>query len=200
MNDAQLRDAAKSGFATLGELQEHCAQIKRGWFRCQALALGGAKLDAPSCRAACELAEQAAREGDDEFQRTACLASPITTLLHAGFRDEADALCGRALDAAASIVPASSRATALLELMQAAWPLGSSRRVSIAREIFALANTDTHWRVRRACFDAAGFLRFAGEHRVIDELLASCGAQKIRDRVARDAERGHDYGPYRYVR
>lgn len=115
--------------------------------------------------------------GDDAYERSAVLAWPIAALVKTGHADEAKRLLARAVEIAESTTPPSSRAEALVLLLQTAVSLDGPERLDIVERLARLALTETHWRVQRGLRKGLS-------------LLAGCdldAAERIAESAARSA-------------
>lgn len=199
--DTAIRnEAGERRFGSLDELRDFCRPIGQGWFRCQAFAIGGVNLPSDNdCVRACLEAESAAAMESDPYKQTACLAWPISSLVSRGCIDEASAMAARAVGATERVNPASSRADALVQLLQAAWPLGDAVRRTIFTGLFDLLASDPHWRVRRACVDAASFFASGDQPDWLHELVRACQDPKAVVKINQVWTAKSDFRPRIYV-
>ncbi len=184
---ARRNEAAARSFASPSELRDFCASIGRGWFHCQALALGAVTLpDDADVTAACSEAESAAVREAEAYKRVACLAWPIAALIARGLHGPAAELAARAIAAADRVTPSGSRAEALMGLLGAVWPLGDDLRRPIYDRLFSLLESDPHWRVVRSCRDAVLFYADDDQPAWLGAALKSCTNDQLLRRIERD--------------
>lgn len=125
-------------------------EIKDPWFRCQALASAARHADETKIEQVAQESLMAAAECDDDYKQAAVAAWPIRALVERGRVDLASDALQRARERALLATPPSSRAEALLGLLQGAWDLGASTRRQLVEDLAALHATDIFWRVGRA--------------------------------------------------
>lgn len=199
--DTVKRDEASNrSFSSLGELMSFCDKIEQEWFRCQAMAVGAMGLPSTNeCVRACLEAETAATMEPDPYRQTGCLAWPISVLVSRGCSEEANAMTARAVSATERVTPTSSRADALFHLLQAAWPLGDAIRRGVVTNLFNLLAADPHWRVRRACVNAACFFGSGDQPVWLSYLVRGCQDTKAVVRIKKSWGAQSGFVPRVYV-
>ncbi len=187
MSDTTHRNSVSSkSFRSSKELIAYCKSIDQGWYRCQALASGAAKLEREECRNACKAAAQAAKTEKDQYRRVTPLAWPIRTLSDSGLKKEANNLLVFALKEADSITPSNSRAQTLHTLCQYSWHMDVKYRRSILKKLYQMIDSVPGWRIARACAWISYQFDVSGDSVFVDELLKNCGNKWLIGRVARD--------------
>jgi hypothetical protein len=148
MTPTQYRDEvaqlAKTNFAKATELAK---KIDDPWFQAQAWSHLARYADKPlpfSRKAA-----KSAAQGRDDYQRSAVRAWEIAALAERKLSLHARRSLTESLELAASVNPVSSRAEALLLLVQAAFKISKQDAVEAA-EVFRKACSSSHWRSKRA--------------------------------------------------
>ena len=153
-----------------GEALRIARAIDDPWFRCQALAAAArfaAEADVE------EVAREALRAGaaaGDGYRSAAVAAWPIRALVERGRLELAAASLGEARARALAASPNSSRAAALLTLLEGSWGLGMPVRRQLIEDLLALHASDGFWRIRRSLVDALVLL--ATEDRDLARQLA----------------------------
>ncbi|MCC7063384.1 MAG: hypothetical protein IT456_11305 [Planctomycetes bacterium] len=155
--------------------REMALAIKDPWFRCQALAASARYADESKVEQVAEESLMAAAECHDNYKQAAVAAWPIRALVERGRAALAWDALGRARERALAATPPSSRAEALLALLQGGWDLGASTRRQLVEDLAALHATDTFWRVGRALVNALEMLSKE------DRDLARAIAERIAD-------------------
>ncbi|MCC5822113.1 MAG: hypothetical protein LAT64_13250 [Phycisphaerales bacterium] len=188
---ARRNEAGERRFGSIDELRDFCRAIEQGWFRCQALAIGSVTLSNDAdVVAACFEAEAAAQTEEQVYKQVACLAWPISALITRGRIETAEEMAERSIAASGHVTPSSSRAEALVGLLEAVWPLGERFQRAIYEQLFELLAHDPHWRVMRACRDAALMYADADQPDWLADLLGSCPTQKVTRRIREDRAAG----------
>jgi hypothetical protein len=123
------------------------------WFRAQALAWVARYTEDDPIKIA-KQAAKAANECDDEYKQTAVRAWEIAALAERKLLTEARKVLRMALAQSRSVVPLSSRAEALMLLLQAACRISQSDARGVAEEVTNSCGNDSHWRCKRAIRDA----------------------------------------------
>jgi len=187
MSDTTHRDSVKAkSFRSSKELVAYCKSIDQGWFRCQAIAIGAAKLDRKQCETACRAAVKAAQTERDIFRRVTPLAWPVATLAAAGFVHQAEKLANDALKQAKSVVPSNSKAETLDVFYQHFGLLNIELRKQIFSELVGMASAEQGWRIGRNCACIAKDLDRLGERVFIERLIDGCKNTKLVNRIHRD--------------
>lgn len=188
MNKTAHRDSVShKSFRSSKELIDYCKPIDQGWFRCQALAIGAAKLDRDHCEIACRAAVKAAKSESDQYRRITPLAWPIGALAHSGHEQKAAKLFDEAIKGSRSITPGNSRAECLEVLFRRTEPLSINHRKKVFPEIVDLANNDQGaWRITRNGASVAELLDHIGERAFVDKALKRCTHEKLIARINRD--------------
>jgi len=187
MFDSTRRNSVSGcSFSTSKELIDYCKPIRQGWYRCQAIAGGAAKLNRDQCRKACIAAAAAAKAEKDQYRRVAVLAWPIQTMFKAGLVREANSLLEYALEESKSVVPSNSRAYALGLLCEHAWDMNESYRRSILATLYEMIDSIPGWRIARECDWITKKLDRAGDAAFVDGLLKDCTNDWLHGRIERD--------------
>lgn len=124
-------------------------KIQEPWFRAQALAWVTRYNDADPVAIASEVTK-AARECENDYQKSAVRAWEIAALAERDFKAEARKSLSEALALAKSVEPISSRSEALLLLLQAAMRIGRNEAMSAFEILKQSCPSDSHWRCKRA--------------------------------------------------
>ena len=132
-------------------------EISDPWYRTQALSwvLRFAKED--HLNIAKEVSVSAS-SGKDSYQRSASRTWEVAALAQSGFNEEAKIALSEALKEALLTTPNSSRAEALILLMQAAYQINDQVVTQVAELIRKNCRAEDHWRCKRALTDLEGFL------------------------------------------
>ncbi len=188
---ARRNEAGERRFDTLEDLRSFCDSISKGWFRCQALAIGSVSLH-EDCDvvSACLDAASAAEHEPQIYSQVGCLAWPISALTMRRLITHAEDLASRAIGSLDQVTPASSRAEAALLLLQAVWPLDERLRRAVYQQLFETLASDQHWRVERACRDAVMMHPGSEPPAWLSSLLKSSADSKLVERIARDRAAG----------
>lgn len=133
---------------------EKAQSVSDPWFRAQALACVVRYTEDEPIKVA-RRAAKAAGECDDAYQRTAVRAWEIVALAERSLLTEARHVLSAALVQSRRIIPLSSRAEALMLLLQAAFSLGDEDAESVADELRSSCGHDSHWRCKRAIREAS---------------------------------------------
>jgi len=123
------------------------------WFRAQALAGVARFTDSDPIKVARQAAK-AASECTDDYKKTAVRAWEIAALAERKIITEARKVLRAALIQSRSIIPFSSRAEALMLLLQASFRIGHEDAKGVADELKNSCGNDSHWRCKRAVRDA----------------------------------------------
>lgn len=121
--------------------------------RCQALGWVARYAPAGDALEFAKAAMEAAGDCADAYRQVVASAWPIRAMFEIGRRDDALLFLELSSGAVPRIEPASSRADALVQLLQAGFEAGEDFRRSIAFALAELADSDEHWRVHRALRD-----------------------------------------------
>jgi hypothetical protein len=149
----QVAQLAKTNVAKAAELAE---KIDDPWFQSQAWSHLSRRAEKPLPFA--RKAAKAAAQGRDDYQKSAVRAWEIAALGERNLHLQARRSLAEALELAASITPASSRAEALLLLFQAAFKI-TRNDAAQAAEILRKACSSSHWRAVRARKNAEMMLK-----------------------------------------
>jgi hypothetical protein len=122
------------------------------WFRAQALSWVARFTDGDPVAVASEAAN-AARECEDDYQKSAVRAWEIAALAERKFTTEARQSLSEALALGKCAEPTSSRSEALLLLLQAAFGIGPEDAAKAYEVLKASCPIDEHWRCKRAVRD-----------------------------------------------
>lgn len=133
---------------------EKARSIPDPWFRSQALAWVARYTEADPIKIARQAAK-AAGECDDEYKKTAVRAWEIAALAERKHITEARKSLRAAVSQSRTVMPLSSRAEALMLLLQAAFRIGNEDVRLVADELKNSCGRDSHWRSKRAIRDAA---------------------------------------------
>lgn len=191
MSDTSHRDSVKHrSFRSSKELIEYCKQIQQGWYRCQAIAIGAAKLDPDECEIACRAAVHAAKSEADYYRQVAPLAWPIEALASVGLEKQAGRLADDAIHQAKKVTPANSKAECLDVLYRHFSMLDISYRKRAFSELVGMAGGEKAWRIKRNGASIAMDLDRMGEREFIDDAISNCKDKKLIERIHRD--RGRD--------
>lgn len=139
---------------------EKAQSIADPWFRAQALASVVRYTEDDPIKVARQAAK-AASECDDEYKKTAVRAWEIAALAERRLVAEARKGLNAALSQSKRVTPLSSRAEALMLLLQAAFRIGHADAKGIAEELKSSCGGDSNWRCKRAVRDAGKLI--AGE-------------------------------------
>ncbi|HEV2693627.1 MAG TPA: hypothetical protein VG347_12110 [Verrucomicrobiae bacterium] len=123
------------------------------WFKSQALAWV-ARYSEDACLKVAGQAAKSAGECDDEYKRVAVRSWEIAALAERNFFVEAKIALRAAVIESKSVTPHSSRAEALILLLQAALIMGEKDAVMVADELKKSCGKDSHWRCKRAVQDS----------------------------------------------
>lgn len=137
---------------------EKAREIQDPWFKAQSLAWVVRYTDGNPKKIAIEVAE-AARQGDDEYKRTAVRAWGIAALADRGHRSEARKKLKGAIASSKSVTPPASRAEALLLILRASFRIDHKAAEMVADELESGCGDDPHWRCKRAIKYADELLR-----------------------------------------
>lgn len=133
-------------------------RIEDPYFRCQALGWVARYAPADEVLGFAQAAMDAAGDCDDAYQQVVASAWPIRALFETGRGDDGLLFLELSLGAVPRVTPPSSRAEALMQLLQAGFEAGREFRRGIAFALAELADADDHWRVKRALRDALSML------------------------------------------
>lgn len=191
MSDSTHRDSVKQRtFRSSKELIEYCKPIQQGWYRCQAIAIGAAKLGPSECEVACRAAVKAAQSESDLYRQVAPLAWPIEALASCGLHKQSERLADETIRQAMQITPGNSKASCLDVLYWHVGLLDIGYRKKIFSILMNMAGVETGWRIKRNCACIAIDLDRLGERSFIDQAISSCKDKKLIERVHRDRDRG----------
>ena len=149
----QVAQLAKSDAAKAIEIAE---KISDPWFQAQAWSHLARYADKPL-----QFSRKAAKSaafGKDDYQRSAVRAWEIAALAERKYNVQARRSLTDAVELAVSVTPVSSRAEALLLLVQAAFKISKQDAVRVA-EILQTSCSSSHWRAARARRDVASMLK-----------------------------------------
>ena len=132
---------------------EKARAISDPWFRSQALAWVARYAEVGPIKIAREAAK-AASECDDDYKRTAVRAWFIAALAERNHTAEAKRELWTAVSQSKKVTPLSSRAEALILLLQAAFQISVQDVRLVADELKSSCGRDLHWRSKRAVRDA----------------------------------------------
>jgi hypothetical protein len=192
MSDTTLRDSVMhKTFKSSKELVNYCKPIQMGWFRCQAIAIGAAKLDPVECEIACRVAVKAATSESDFYRQVTPLAWPIDALASVGLKKQAGRLADDAIQQAMKVTPANSKAECLDVLYRHFSLLDISYRKRVFSELVRMAGGEKAWRIKRNCASIAMDLDRMGEREFIDDAISKCKDKKIIERIHRDRGRNN---------
>ena len=148
MTPTKYRDeVAQLAKTNVLKASEIAKKISNPWFQAQAWSHVTRHADKPLPVA--RKAAKAAAQGSDDYQRSAVRAWEIAALAERKLIKQARRSLAEALELAASVNPVSSRAEALLLLVQAAFKISKQDAVEAA-EVFRKACSSSHWRSERA--------------------------------------------------
>jgi hypothetical protein len=131
-------------------------KIDDPWFRAQALSWVARFTDADPPAVALQAAK-AASACDDDYKRSAVRAWEIAALAERDHLPEAEKILKAAVALAKSVQPVSSRAEALLLLLQAAFSISSASAAMVCTALEASCPAE-HWRSKRVLRDARKLL------------------------------------------
>jgi hypothetical protein len=132
---------------------EEALCITDPWFKSQALAWVARYTEDDPVEIA-GLAAKAAGECEDAYKRTAVRAWEIAALAERKHITEARKGLRTAVSQSKNVTPLSSRAEALMLLLQAAFRIGEEDVRLVADELKNACERDSHWRCKRAIRDA----------------------------------------------
>jgi hypothetical protein len=136
---------------------EKAQQIPDCWYKSQALAWVARYSDKNTVKVA-KLAAKAASECEDEYKKTGVRAWEIAALAERNNLSEARSSLRAAVKQSKGVMPLSSRAEALILLLQAAFKIGSEEASWVSIELKNACGNDSHWRCKRAIRDAGKML------------------------------------------
>ncbi|MEX0876879.1 MAG: hypothetical protein WD114_05420 [Phycisphaerales bacterium] len=191
MSDTTHRDSVRhKSFRSSKELVDYCKPIEQGWFRCQAIAIGAAKLEPEQCEIACRAAVNAAQSEKDAYRQIMPLAWPIEALASIGLRNQAKRLAEDAIKQAMSITPSNSKAEALDVMYRHFEQLDLKYRKRIFLMLVEMAEKERGGRIGRNCAQIAIDLDRLGEREFIDEAISHCQNTKLVGRIHRITDKG----------
>ncbi|MEO7678422.1 MAG: hypothetical protein ABIV39_16815 [Verrucomicrobiota bacterium] len=123
------------------------------WFKAQALSCVARFTDEDPIKVATQAAS-AASDCSDDFKKTAVRAWEIAALAERKLITEARKALHTALIQSRSVIPFSSRAEALMLLLQASFRISHEDARGVAEELKNSCGNDSHWRCKRAVRDA----------------------------------------------
>ena len=132
---------------------EQAKAIADPWFKSQALAWV-ARYSEKACLKVATMAAKTAGGCDDAYKKTAVKSWGIAALAERKFLVEAKDALRSALIESRSVTPHSSRAEALILLLQAALLIGNKDAGAVADELKQCCGDDSHWRCKRAVRDS----------------------------------------------
>ena len=154
MNATQQRDqACRLAKQDTYEALARARQIQKPWFKAQALSWIARFTDGSPIGIAHE-AMKAAKEGDDDYKKTAVRAWEIAALAERGRQPEARQALAEALTSSSSIAPLPSAAEALTLLLHASFRLERKDVELVAAQLKTTCGDSSHWRCTRALGDA----------------------------------------------
>ena len=122
--------------------------IDEPWFRAQALAWVARFTEEDAVAIASEAAK-AAREGDDDYKRSAVRAWEICALAERGHAAEARRSLSEAVAVGRRVEPISSRSEALFLLLQAAFRISLAEASGVYEVLKSTCPSEKHWRCKR---------------------------------------------------
>ncbi len=124
-------------------------RVSKPWFRAQALSWVARFTDADPVAIASEAAE-AARQCEDDYEKSAVRAWEIVALAERGFTAQARNSLHDAVALAKRVEPVSSRSEALTLLLQAAFKIEHNEADRVYQIVRATCPAEAHWRCKRA--------------------------------------------------
>lgn len=136
---------------------EMAFKISDPWFRSQALSWVARYTEDDPVKVA-NHAANAARECDDAYKQTAVRAWEIAALAERKYEAQAKRGLREAVSQSKNISPNSTRADALMLLLQAAFQISIEEAKWVAEELEISCGRDSHWRCKRAIREAGRLL------------------------------------------
>lgn len=195
MNATQQRESAiREAQTDSRQALSLAAEVTDPWFRCQALAWAARFGPQDQVIRVAHQATQAAATCSDLYERAACLAWPLRALVERGMTEDAREILSTALAASDRIPHPVRRASALLLIAQAAWPLGRPSQESVVKALLD-AYRETHgWRAGMIMHDLV--LMVSGEDRKwAEEIGAAMQEGRYRRRCLRALSDGQSRPP-----
>lgn len=131
--------------------------IRDPWFRAQALSWV-ARFSGAAAAGIADEAARAASECEDDYKRSAVRAWEIAALAELAYTQQAKAALRDATKTAQCAEPPSSRAEALLLLLQAAFLISRDDAMASGNVLTSSCSASDHWRCKRALKVAAQML------------------------------------------